>query len=93
MFVLSATVTFLCNVCCANPVTLVTEDYPPFNFSPQEGQPIVGISTDIIVEMMKRNGDETKIAIYPWKRALILAKNQANTCVYSTLRSADREND
>jgi polar amino acid transport system substrate-binding protein len=72
-------------------LTLTTEDYPPFNVKADNEHPIRGISTDIIRVLMKRAGIEINIKMYPWQRALTLAANDSDTCVYSTVRTAKRE--
>jgi polar amino acid transport system substrate-binding protein len=78
-----------CATSCA--LTLTTEDYPPFNVKADADHPIRGISTDIIRELMKRAGIDINITMYPWQRALNIAASDSDTCVYSTVRTAKRE--
>ena len=68
---------------------LTTEESPPYNM--QEGAKVIGIATDKVRELMARAGQEHRIDLLPWKRAYDLALNQADTCVYSTTRTAERE--
>jgi len=72
-------------------MALTTEDYPPFNVKGDADHPISGISTEIIREMMKRAGIEINITMYPWQRAQRIAMSDSDTCVYSTVRNAKRE--
>lgn len=73
----------------AAPVTVVTEDYPPFNM--QKDSNTVGISTDILRGAFQKAGIDYKISMFPWARAYDMATNDANTCVYSTTRTEERE--
>lgn len=86
-----ALIALLLHCAAANALTLTTEDYPPFNVKADNEHPIRGISTDIIRELMKRAGIEINITMYPWQRALSIAADDADTCVYSTVRTAKRE--
>lgn len=76
----------------ANPVRLVlaTEEYPPYNMSGPTGT-VTGISTDIVRALLDAAGYEYEIAVYPWARAIALARTQVNTCVYSMSRTPERE--
>lgn len=79
---------------CGAPVralTLVTEDYPPFNMLADGGKSVGGLSTDIIREMMKRADIPISVGLYPWQRALSLALTDKDTCVYSAVRTEKRE--
>ncbi len=73
----------------AEKIQIATEEYPPFNMS-IDGR-IVGISTEMVHELFQRTGVEYEIALYPWKRAFETAKTRPDHAVYSTTRSADRE--
>jgi polar amino acid transport system substrate-binding protein len=52
---------------------------------------IVGYGTDKVREILRRTGIEATIDMQPWKRAYTQALNQADTCVYSTTRTPERE--
>lgn len=73
----------------ADNLTLLTEEYPPYNMSGKDGA--VGLSTEIVRELMKATGTEYSIAVYPWARAIALARTQVNTCVFSMSRTPERE--
>ena len=72
-------------------LTLVTEDYPPFNMSNDGGKTVSGSSTDVMNEVLKRTGIKATIALYPWERAYKMAQEDKGTCVYSTTRTESRE--
>ncbi|MBB5017894.1 polar amino acid transport system substrate-binding protein [Chitinivorax tropicus] len=74
----------------ASALTLTTEDYPPFNM-PTDGGKVGGISTEIVQEALKRAKLDAKIELLPWERSLSMAKSQADVCVYSAVRNAERE--
>lgn len=75
----------------AGALTLTTEEYPPFNFSKDEGKTITGSSTDVMNEVLKRTGNKATITLYPWERAYKSAQDDKDTCVYSTTRTEARE--
>jgi polar amino acid transport system substrate-binding protein len=71
----------------------VTEDYPPFNFS-QKGISR-GISVDALLEMLALAGSKKTrgdINVWPWARGYETALNEKNTVLFSTTRTAAREN-
>ena len=71
-------------------LTLTTENYPPFNMIDASGS-IVGISTEIVSMLLKRNKIDYKIDIYPWARSMEMAKVNPNTCVFSISRMPERD--
>ena len=75
----------------AQGLILTTEDAPPTNFSNDGGKTITGSATEIVQDMFKRANVEYKIAMYPWERAIAMAEQEPNTCVYSTTRTEARE--
>jgi polar amino acid transport system substrate-binding protein len=83
---------FISGNCYSNELNVVTEEYPPYNFSSKDHSTIKGISADIVFEMAKRANIKLKMTIYPWARALQMAEETNDTCLISTIRSPDREN-
>jgi polar amino acid transport system substrate-binding protein len=79
-----------CN-CYANDLNIVTEEYPPYNFTSKDGKIIEGISSDIVLEIAKRANVHATIRIYPWARALHMAESNGNTCVISTFKTKLRD--
>lgn len=76
----------------AQGLTVLTENNPPFNFIRDDY--VVGIGTDLLVEMGSRSGvtiDRNAIKIYPWARAYEEALHNENTLIYSMGRMANRE--
>lgn len=74
----------------AQRLVLATEEYPPYNMSDAKGQ-VIGISTQIVKALLDSQGIEFEVAIYPWARAIAMARKQVNTCVYSMSRTPERE--
>lgn len=71
-------------------LVLVTEEYPPYNMSDAKGH-VVGVATDIVRALLEAAGYQHELAVYPWARAIAMARNQLNTCVYSMSRTPERE--
>ncbi len=71
-------------------LTVLTEDWPPFNY--MEDEKVVGISTDLVIEALKRAGYAFEIKMYPWKRAYQTTIETPNTILYTTSRTEIREN-
>ena len=58
-------------------LTLTTEELPPFNFV-KDGN-VVGQSTDVMREVLKRTGIPGGISVYPWKEAYQMAQEGKDT--------------
>jgi polar amino acid transport system substrate-binding protein len=71
-------------------LTLTTENYPPFNMQDESELRIIGISTDIVREMMMRAGIGYAIKFLPWQRAYGMALENPATCVFSTTITDER---
>jgi len=69
----------------------MTEDYPPFNYKDKNGK-IVGITTDIVREIMKSNKDVYPIKLVPWARGYKNIINKPNKILFSMTRNPQREN-
>ncbi len=72
----------------AEPLTLLTEEYRPYNFS-AAGKPS-GASVEQAELIMKALDAEYSIEILPWARAFSLAENQPSTCVFTTGHDDER---
>jgi polar amino acid transport system substrate-binding protein len=70
-------------------LTLYTEDLPPYNMI-ENGQ-VTGISSEIITTALNRLHIGFAVRLVSWQRAYHEALTDPNSCVYSTVRSADRE--
>lgn len=73
----------------ATTLRLTTEASPPFNML--EGDKIVGRSTDQVTEMMARAKVAVTMELLPWARAYNMALKEADTCVFTTTRTPERE--
>jgi polar amino acid transport system substrate-binding protein len=73
----------------ANPLTIVTEQYPPYNY--EERGSIKGMSTEVVSAVLKELDLEVDIEIYPWARAYDMASTQENVLIYSISRTPQRE--
>ena len=74
-------------------IKFMTEDYPPFNYT-KDGK-LQGISVDILVELFKRTATELtrdNIELLSWARGYNLTLNRENHALFSTTRTAEREN-
>lgn len=70
---------------------LYTEPYPPLTFRNTDGE-ITGYGTDIVREIMKRNGEYYDIRLSSWSNGYQLALNNPNFCLFTMDRTAIREN-
>lgn len=69
---------------------IITEEFPPYNYTSDDGK-TVGISTEIVREMLKRLGHPDNIKIIPWSDGYRLAQEEDNIILFSTTRSPSRE--
>jgi len=73
----------------AQKITIVTEEYPPYNYLHENK--ITGMSAEVVLAVVK----ETKISythdIYPWARAYQMAQRDDNTLIHSLGRTPKRE--
>lgn len=74
----------------AQTVRVVTEEYPPYNYTNSQGQ-LVGVSTEIVRAVLKRAGLSYHITSYAWSRAFQIALSQPNVLIYSIIRTEERE--
>ena len=72
-------------------LTLMTEEYPPYNFASEDG--ISGLGAEQVFEIMSRAGLSYDVELTRWSRAIGSARNKPSTCVFSTFRTPDREAD
>lgn len=73
----------------ATTLRLTTEVSPPFNML--EGDKIVGRATDQVRELMDRAQVSFTMELLPWARAYNMALKEADTCVFTTTRTPERE--
>lgn len=68
---------------------MLTEEYPPYNYT--ENKALIGVSTEILVEMGKRANVPMTFAIMPWPQAYEQTQKKVETCLFSTARIENRE--
>lgn len=73
-------------------VTIVSSENAPFAYTDKGSGKITGVSTELLAEAFARTGIASEVAIYPWARAYMMAKNTPDTCVFPLTRLPDREN-
>ncbi len=85
-------VTLLLAACAwAQTLTVVTEEYPPYNFQDGNTKQISGMATEVVQEVLKRAKLDYKLDMYPWARAYQMAQDAPNVLIYSIGRSDKRE--
>jgi polar amino acid transport system substrate-binding protein len=72
-------------------LTVVTEEYPPYNFQDNNSKKISGMATEVVEEILKRTSISYKLGIYPWARAYQMAQDAPNVLIYSIGRNEQRE--
>jgi len=70
---------------------ITTEPAIPFHMSNDDGKTVVGSIADKVHEMLRRSQIAYSMQIMSWNRAFELARTQADTCVYETARTPERE--
>ncbi len=72
-------------------LTVVTEEYPPYNFQDGHTKKISGMATEVVEEILKRTKITYQLGIYPWARAYQMAQDAPNVLIYSIGRNEQRE--
>lgn len=75
----------------AQPFTLVTEEQPPMNFTDPDTGRVVGISTELVSAIMDKAGYDYTVLMMPWNRAYRRAQTDKDTCIFTTVRTPERE--
>lgn len=73
-------------------IYFTTENYPPYNF--EENGKLQGISVELLILMLKKlNAKQTikDIHLKPWARGYNALLKIPNTCLFSTIRTKQRE--
>jgi two-component system, NarL family, sensor histidine kinase EvgS len=68
---------------------ILTEEFPPYNYT--QNNEVVGISTEIMREMLKRLGHSDNFEVMPWSKAYHIAQEEDNIILFSTTRTPIRE--
>ena len=90
--ILFAALVGLSSTALAEPIlTVVTEEYPPYNYTNSEGE-LQGIAIDLAHLLLKKSGfADVDIQLLPWNKAYSMALNQPNTLILTITRSPRRE--
>ena len=92
-FMISVTLFLICIFASVpvfgQPLQVVTEEYPPYNYS-EDGE-VVGFCTDVVKEILKRAKVEYTIHSYPWADSYKMAQTETNVLIYSIGRNVERE--
>ena len=76
----------------AGPLSFITEAYPPYNFS--DDNILRGIAVDLLViasQQTPQPVQRSQIRLMPWARGYRTVLNTADTVLFSTTRTAERE--
>ncbi len=73
----------------AEPLTVYTEEFPPYNFT-RDGT-VQGVSTQVIEAVLKRAGFDYQLKSLPWARSFKRAQIENNTLIFSITRNQERE--
>ncbi|WP_027722465.1 substrate-binding periplasmic protein [Maridesulfovibrio zosterae] len=73
----------------ARKLTIFVDNWPPYNF--EKNDKIVGISTELIEAALQKAKIPYKLAVYPFKRALITVQRTPNTMLFTVARVPQRE--
>lgn len=71
------------------PITLLTEEWPPFNYS--EDGVVKGFSVEIVQAVMRDLKENHPITILPGQRAMLVLNGGGRTMFFSMIRTAERE--
>lgn len=74
----------------ALPLTINTEEYPPFSYADEQGQ-IIGSATLLLRNALRQADIKAYFQLLPWARAYTEARLREHHCVYSTTRTPERE--
>lgn len=75
----------------ASKFSLLTEENLPFNYTDPRSGKIIGIGTEVVEQIFKRAKLQYSITLLPWVRAYNGALKEANTCVFMTAKTEERE--
>lgn len=70
-------------------LTILTEDFPPFNFT-DKGR-LTGVTTEVVREILRRQNSAATIEVVPWARGYNKLLNDPNVVLFTTARTVERE--
>ncbi|MTI05868.1 transporter substrate-binding domain-containing protein [Roseibium denhamense] len=72
----------------AEPITLVTLEYPPYEY--QDGDAVDGIVVRLLRRAFDELGQEIDIQVLPWKRAQLMAKQGTVDGIFTVFKTEER---
>lgn len=72
----------------AEPLVLLTEENPPYNFT-REGK-LTGATTELVREIMRRQGVVFPIQVVPWARGYQRLQTEPNVILFTTAHTDER---
>jgi len=81
---------FALDLAHAGPLKILTEESPPFNYT--DRGTLTGAATEVVREILRRLGEPDTIESLPWPRAYHMLQTEADVALFSTTRTAEREN-
>jgi polar amino acid transport system substrate-binding protein len=76
--------------CSQQPLRIITEENPPYNFTDEMGN-VTGQSTEIIRQILAATGTRAAIEVLPWSDGYTIVQKDEGTALYSTARIPQRE--
>ncbi|WP_243020381.1 substrate-binding periplasmic protein [Simplicispira sedimenti] len=73
----------------AEPVRVLTEEFPPYNYT--ENGRITGLSTEVVEAVFKELGWQGQFQSMPWARAYETARTTPGVLIYSIGRTPERD--
>ncbi|NDV23782.1 ABC transporter substrate-binding protein [Desulfovibrio sp. JC022] len=91
VFLLILSILFLNSVAAfgAEKITALTEEWAPYSY--EENGKLVGLSVDLVVQILNRAGIEHELSIKPWKRAYNETLKNKNTILFTTSHTDKRK--
>ncbi len=89
-FVLDCSASAAGEVTADPPITIYTEEFPPYNYTGEDGT-IQGSAHDVVGQVMAASGVSYEIRLLPWARAYREAMNDPRGLIFSLARSKVRE--
>jgi len=90
-FLLSVSTLFFLHLLADKVLPALTDPFPPGQFT--ENGEVVGSTTEIVNEILKRMGYKMDVKLFPWERAYVTAKNGDAAILYAFSKSPEREKD
>jgi polar amino acid transport system substrate-binding protein len=76
-------------VLAAEPVRVLTEEFPPYNYT-DRGR-VTGLGTEVVEAVLKELGVQGRFQSLPWARAYETTINTPGVLLYSIVRTPERE--